>query len=248
MVLQQQDKPDSAAALLEEGLRILEKSYGPDHQEVVWQRQSMAEFYERTGHLDRAIFLMREACASATRIWGPENDQTAEFMADLAAYYSEDGQDVRADSLFTIAVPIAERVSRARPNFLAWTYAAYGDVCRDRMRLRQAESLYTRAEALFDSSNTVYRPALGACRVHRAFLLAKEGRGREAIALARVGLAAQETYGTDVPDLVDCLLETAVIHVLDQDKQGALALLQEARRRGATAKQESRFSELSHLR
>ena len=94
----------------------------------------------------------------------------------------------------------------------------------------------------------IYRPALGACRVHRAFLLAKEGRGREASALARRGLAAQEMDATDVPDLIDCLLETAVIHILDQDKPGALALLQEARRRGATARQESRFPELAQLR
>ncbi len=246
-VLQQEDKPDSAGALLEEGLRILEKSYGPDHQEVVWQRYNLATFYEHSGHLDRAIARMDEAYASASRIWGLENDQTAEFLADLAAFCSEDGQERRADSLFTIAVPMVERVCRARPNFLAMTDLAYGDLCRKRSRLAQAESLYGRAEALFDSSNTMYRPFLGACRVHRALLLAREGRGPEADALARRGLAAQEMYGTDVPDLVDCLLETAVVHVLGQDKQGAMALLLEARRRGATARQESRFSVLSQL-
>ncbi len=100
---------------------------------------------------------------------------------------------------------------------------------------------------LFDTSEIEYRPYWAASLVHRAFLLARSGRGAEARAPADHGLAALAADSSDFPERVPTLLEGAVVHLLVGDAPGAEDLLHQARGRGASDSQVAEYEELRAL-
>ncbi len=268
LVFQARNQLDSAAVMHEGALRILEKAYGPDHPEVMWQRNELAEFHAQTGQLERAMAEMSDAVATATKLYGLENELTMKFLVELAHFNAEAGRLERADSLFLQALPITGHVFRDLPNRQALTYYDYADLCRREARRRpravleeraeaheqkpeallaKAETLYVKSEALFDTSEIEYRPYWAASLVHRAFLLARSGRGAEARAPADHGLAALAADSSDFPERVPTLLEGAVVHLLVGDAPGAEDLLHRARGRGATDPQVAEYEELRAL-
>src|SRR5262249_17479061 len=140
--------------------RIMEKAYGPDHPDVMWQRYQVADCYEGMGKFDRAIVAMSATLATATRLHGLENNDTAGFLADLAHYHAEAGNLRQADRLYVLAAPIAERQCRDRPDFQGLMDYNYADLCRREARAGRTDLARRNDEPYSDTPALLNEKAL----------------------------------------------------------------------------------------
>jgi tetratricopeptide (TPR) repeat protein len=244
--LMSEKKWSEAAAAHEEALKIFRASYHGDHPTLATELLTLSVIYQHAGELDLAIERMRECCEIRTKLHGLESSRTAEVMGMLARLLVAAGQTVAADSVYQLAIP---HLGQSRPHSVAYAYMGYANVCRDRGRMIEAESLYTRAEALLDTTVSTLRIYYGECLADHAYLRSLRGQHAEAESMMQTAIEVQlREDAEDSPDMVGGFILSAATQARAGNAKGAIEALGRAVRCGATAQLVAGYPELVALR
>jgi tetratricopeptide (TPR) repeat protein len=248
-ILRYEQKWAEAAVMYEEAITIMRKSYSGDHPFLASQLYTLAGIYESDDRLDLAIARMSECVAMRSRIHGPENPRTAESQTSLARFYQLDAQEAKADSIYRAALPNLERAIKSRPHAVAYAYMGYANLCRDAGRLTEADTLYTRAGALIDTTSAVLLGYYAECIADHGYLRSLQGRHVEAESTLQVGLELyRRADGEDAAELANPYFLWAVARARNGDADGAIDLLGRALDRGYPAVAAAKTPELAALR
>jgi eukaryotic-like serine/threonine-protein kinase len=245
--LRSERKWNEAAIAHEEALKILRASYRGDHPTLATELLVLSSIYQNAGDLDLAIERTRECCDMRSRLHGPESPRTADVLVILARLLVAAGETVAGDSVYRAAIP---HVDHARPHAVAYAYMGYANVCRDRGRMIEAETLYTRAEALLDTTAAPFqRIYYGECLADHAYLRSMRGQHGEAESMMQTAIAIQlREDAEDSPDMVGGFLVWAATRARAGNADGAIEALRRAVRCGATTKLVAGYPELIALR
>ncbi|HET9885954.1 MAG TPA: tetratricopeptide repeat protein, partial [bacterium] len=236
---------EQAMALREEAAGILRAKNVADR--LAHELNSLGLAYRYNGQLDLAIARLEEGVQIRNRIYGAENARTAETLANLARCYAQVGMTARSDSCYQAALPVLERLN---PNsaFTAWANMGYGNLCRDKGRIADADNAYTHAEAMLDSTNAGMRQYRGECLIEHGYLRSKQNRHDEAETMFRSGFAM--LFGENPEesnDLGQAHVLWAAAKVRSGDTKSAIDHLRQAAECGITANDAAKFTELASL-
>jgi tetratricopeptide (TPR) repeat protein len=99
----------AALPLSERALLVLERVFGPRHQEVAAARDSLATMHELAGDYARAAELYAGALEIATEALGPDHPNVGATLNNLAGLRQREGKYAEAQSLYSQALGIFER-------------------------------------------------------------------------------------------------------------------------------------------
>ena len=189
-----------AEPLFQRALTIREQALGPDHPDVAWSLNSLAELYRAQGRYAEAEPLFQQALAIREQALGPDHPDIATSLNNLAAAL------LRARPLCRGRAPLpagpghpragaGARPPRCRPslNNLADLYHTQG-------RYAEAEPLYQRALAIREQALGPDHPDVALSLNNLAALYRAQGRYAEAEPLYQRALAiGEKTLGRDHP-------------------------------------------------
>jgi non-specific serine/threonine protein kinase/serine/threonine-protein kinase len=235
-----------ALAAQEEAVAILHRR-GDQGEHLAYEVQVLAGQYQSAGRPDLAIARGTEAVALTEAVFGLDHFRTGEALANLARYHMWSDHLVAADTLFAKAVGIFDRIGEGTI-VSPMARLDYGYLCLDLNKDRQADTLFARAEAGFDSANSGTRPRYAENLLGRARAGARLGRHAEASAMAEAGFRMRaEGLKADAPELLDPWLSWATVRYEVGDFDDAMVKIAAAVKCGATADDLKRFPELAPL-
>ena len=231
----------------EEAVRILRKPGTPGEQ-LAYELAMLGDIHRSAGHLDAAVRTTREALNVYRAVLGARHYRVGETMGNLASYEMEAGHLAAADTLFRGAIAILEAVQDQ--SFVLPVFRSYrGNLCLDLERLVEADSLFARAWAGLDSTNSAQRGYCGDILLARARVRARQGRLAEADAFAATGLRLRRgDLAEHDPQLLDTWLCLAEVQWVGGRADAAMRALTKAKRCGATADDVARFPRLAATR
>jgi non-specific serine/threonine protein kinase/serine/threonine-protein kinase len=237
---------EEAIAVRQEVVQIMRKSGSPS--DVAQELNSLGILYRTAGQPDLAVSCAEESWRIRSETLGTENARTAETLANLARSLAGVGQTARADSCFQAAIEVFDRLD-PKGIFTALAYSSFANLCRDTGRFPRADTLYTRAQAIMDSTNAGIRPFFGECLIDHGYLRSRQDRHAEAKAMIETGFPLRRGEGADDGrDLGGVYLTWAAACAAAGDTSGALEKLHQAGRCGVTAKDAEPYPELEPLR
>jgi tetratricopeptide (TPR) repeat protein len=164
----------------------------------------------------------------------------------LAGVLAAKGETEEADSLYRVSIP---RLDPGRPHMIAYACKSHANLYRDQRRWGEAESLYVRAEALYDTTSAAQRPFFGECLGEHAYMRALQGRHDEAEGMMQKAIAIQlEEDSPESPEMLSSYLRWAAARARAGNDDGAIEALRKAVSCGLTAQQASEYPELAGLR
>jgi hypothetical protein len=208
----------------------------------------LANLYRVEGPIRLAIARAEEATSLCLRTWGRQHLLSAQALAQLARCHAGAKEPQRADSTFREAIDVLEELGDT--SILAIeTHVDYANFSREQGWLERSDSLYVRAEALLDSTNTGLQTHRGTCLIEHAYLRSLQGRHEEADVMMRTGFALRRGGAAeDDLNLADPYLTWAALRTRAGDVGGAKERMASARRCGATAEDEAWYPELAVYR
>ena len=90
--------------------RFRERTLGPDHPDVAFSLNNLANVFLRQGRYAKAESLCQRSLAIRERALGPDHPQVAFSLNNLANVYLKQGRHAEADPLFERALAIKERM------------------------------------------------------------------------------------------------------------------------------------------
>jgi serine/threonine protein kinase/tetratricopeptide (TPR) repeat protein len=104
------DLPDDAQPLIEQGLEVRRRLFGPRHREVARSLYSLNRVYEKKGDLDAAELMAVDALAINSELAGPESVEVAGSLCRLGVIKLAKGELTHAEQNFRDCLRI--RVAR----------------------------------------------------------------------------------------------------------------------------------------
>lgn len=202
--------PERAVPLLEQVLRVRERSLGEDHPDTLTSRRHLADAHREAGDFSRAAPLYEQTFRARSRDFGAHHEDTLAVLGMLAYTYRLAGRPDRAVPLFEQALHGQEQVHGPyhpetfplRSN-LAATYQDAGELPRA-VALHE-ENVAACAHALGDD-----HPHTLTVRHNLAVAHASSGDFDRALPLAEDTLQRQQTaLGADHPDTLATQLSLA---------------------------------------
>ncbi len=236
-----------AIAAEEEAVRILRKPGTPGEQ-LAYELAVLGDIHRSAGRLDAAVRTTREALNVYRAALGARHYRVAETMGNLASYEMEAGHLASADTLFRGAIALLE--ANDDRSFVLPVFRSYrANLCLDLDRLVEADTLFARAWAGLDSTNTGLRGYCGDVLLGRARVRARQGRAAHADSFTAAGLRLKrgDLAETD-PALLDPWLCVAEVQWFGGRRDEAMRSLARAKRCGATVADVARFPKLSPAR
>jgi CHAT domain-containing protein/Tfp pilus assembly protein PilF len=146
----QAGKFSDAIAIVQELLRLCEKTFGPDDANTAQALMNLADMYDSTGDYSKAQPLLQRALEIYEKLSGPS---TARHLNDLAARYESMGDPAKAEPLYQRALKIREQArgpddpntAQALNNLALLYLDSMGDYAK-------AEPLFQRALKIFEKS------------------------------------------------------------------------------------------------
>ena len=247
LVLGGLERYEAAIPAQVEAVAIL-RGKGRRNEQLAYELNLLGSHYGGAGQLDLAITCAEEARNIYVDVNGPDHFRNGEVLANLARWYAEAGEKQKADASFRAAIDVLERIGD-ETILGPLAIKDYADLCRDGGRLEQADSLYTRAEASFDSANAAMRPYLGDSLIGRAHLRSLQGRHQEAESMMSTALRLKRGDSADDDEgLGNAYLAWAEVRVRAGDAAGAIERLQRALRCKVTAEDVAYYPLLDALR
>ena len=137
-----------AEPLLQEALRIFQKTLGPEHPDTVVSLNNLAEVYQVMGEYAKAEPVLQEVLRTRQKVLGPEHRSTATSINNLALLYRAMGEYAKAE-------PLLQEVLRTRRKVLGpehpETATSLDNLARlelDLGRIDQATALARQASAI----------------------------------------------------------------------------------------------------
>ncbi len=156
---------------------------------------------------------------------------------------------VTADSIYRAALPNLEKAVKSRPHAVAYAYMGYANLCRDTGRLTEADTLYTRASALMDTTNAILLGYYAECIADQGYLRSLQGRHAEAESTMQNALEIyRRVDGENAGELANPYFLWAVARARKGDADGAIDLLERALERGYPPAAAAASPELAALR
>jgi tetratricopeptide (TPR) repeat protein len=239
-------RQEEAIDVGEEHARILRKS--ARRLELALPLNTLGILYHAVGRFDLGIARSEEAFVIFRESYGPENHRTAEMLLNLARNLAAAGHSARAESAYRATIAIYNQHDPASI-YNGFAYGSYANLCRDAGRFPQAETLYARAESLFDSTDVSTRRALADFVVDHGYMRSLEGRHAEAEAMIANGFRLWGGDG-DKPDreMGALYLRWAAARAGAGDSAAAIEKLRRASAMGLDADDADRYPELAPLR
>jgi class 3 adenylate cyclase/tetratricopeptide (TPR) repeat protein len=218
-----------AEALLERALAMRERELGPDHPDVAYGLNNLANVYFDQGRFAEAQPLLERALATLQRAHGPDHPDVASSLNNLANVHSAREQYTQAQQLLERAVSIWERALGPDHPDVAISLNSLGDVEVKRARYARAQPLYERARAILEREFGPDHPDLGYSFDGLANVNLKQGRHAEAQPLFERALAIRErALGPDHPYVAETLIGLASLHSDQGRRSEAVALFERA--------------------
>lgn len=188
--------------MLNDAVRILEKTEGPNDPELAGALNGLGTFYGRKGDAARAEPLLRRALAIRVRVFGPDDPSVAATLNNLAIVEARNGRSEEAEKLFRRGLAIREKVLPPSHPDIAVNLEALAVLYDGTDRPKEAEALHRRALAIWEKVLGPVHPRLGLLLSNLANTENALGSRREAEALHRRALAIREAaHGPDHPDV-----------------------------------------------
>ncbi len=237
---------EDAIVVGEEHLRILRKS--ARRMELAHPLNTLGILYHTVGQADSAVARSEEAVAIRGETLGARSLRTAEMEINLARCLAQAGRTARAESSFRTVIAVFDSLD-PKSIYNGHAYGSYATLCRDDGRFSMAETLYTHAEAIFDSTEVGTRRALGGYVVEHGYMRSLERRHPEAEAMIANGirLVTIDAENAD-PELGPMYLGWAAARAAAGDPDGAIEKLSLASALGVDESDAASFPELAPLR
>jgi tetratricopeptide (TPR) repeat protein len=196
----------AAEPLYRRALAIGERSYGPDHPEVAFHLNNLADLLRITNRLDEAEPLYRRVLQIFEASLGTDHPNVATALNNLASLLQDTNRLDEAEPLYRRALEISDRsYGRHHPN-VATALNNLAGLLQDTNRLDEAEPLYRQALEISDRSYGPDHPNVAICLNNLAGMLRSTNRLGEAEPLCRRALEISErSYGPDHPNVATAL-------------------------------------------
>ena len=189
-----------ADSLIRLRLGILERTVGPESQEVVSQLATLASMVAEQGRPAAAESLFRRILAAQERTSGSDSPRAAKAMSNLASSLFEQGKLDEADSLYRRSLAIKTRAYGEDHPDVALDLYNIANVENDRKKYAEAVALYQRAQAIWEKHFGPDHPYVGAALTSAANAYSSMGRNAEAVPLLHRAIALREkTLAPDHP-------------------------------------------------
>jgi len=191
-----------AEPLFHRALAIDEKSYGPNHPNVVTALSNLAQLLQDTNRFDEAEPLMRRALTIDEQSYGPDHPRAAIHLSNLAALLHATNRLDDAEPLMRRVLTIGEKsYGPDHPNVAA-ALNNLAELLKDTNRLAEAEPLFGRALDILERNLGPDHPNVATALNNLAQLLNDTNRFAQAEPLMRRALAIDEkSLGPDHPNV-----------------------------------------------
>jgi CHAT domain-containing protein/Tfp pilus assembly protein PilF len=201
-----------AIPLAQRVFAIREQTLGPDHVDVAYALNKLANLYKHEGHYSDVEPLYKRSLAIRQKVLGPDHPDVARSLSNLAGLYREQGHYADAEPLSKQSLAILENTLGPDHPDVARVLGGLAGLYTDEGRSEDAEPLYKRALAIrekvpghdLDVANSLSDLAV---------LYWHLGRHEEAERLQNRSLTIQEkALGPDHPNVANSLNTLAVLY------------------------------------
>jgi eukaryotic-like serine/threonine-protein kinase len=179
---------DEAEAQYPRVLSLGRRLMGPDHIDVLADRQNFGTLLHVRGRFEPAETQYREALDAFTRLRGPENKVTLQILSNLGELYRDWGRTEEAVPLLTRALDAQSRVRGPNHPATLWTLWKLAELDRDRGRLDEADAMFRRCIEGYAKAQGEDGLELAMLRADLAMNHLKKGEPRRAEPLFREAL------------------------------------------------------------
>jgi eukaryotic-like serine/threonine-protein kinase len=221
---------DDSLALLQEGLLIREREFGPDSSEVADSCDWLAQTLHYRGRYADAERMLRRAAAIRRNRLGPNATQTLETALELGDLLHSRGELAAADDIVRDALGRL-RATGTHGDLLGRGLQYHGNILRDEGRLDESAAAFREAIGVYRSLSGQLNPQAAIAELYYGRVLIRQRNYAEA---ERRLLSAQHDirtiYGGDHPVTVTALRELGYLRTEQGRYDEALRLLEESRR------------------
>ncbi len=190
----------SAEPLCRRALKILEDSLGPDHPQVAFPLNTLANLLQSTNSLSEAEPLYRRAIKIREDTLGPDHLYVASLLNNLANLLLFANRQSEAEPLYRRAIKIREDSLGPDHLYVASPLNGLANLLSDIKHFAEAELLYRRALKIWEASLGPNHPSVAVSLNNLANLLRETKRLSEAKPLYRRAIKIREgSLGLDHP-------------------------------------------------
>jgi serine/threonine protein kinase/tetratricopeptide (TPR) repeat protein len=223
------DRIDEAIALLEENVKIKEKTLGPLHVQTLAERNNLAGAYLKANRTAEAITLLRATLAQQEEKLGRDDLDTIRTRSNLASAYQDAGQFAESRALFeTIVRQRKARQGPEHPDTVS-SIRTLAVVCLSDWQVAQAVPLFEEALRLDRRLHGANDPNTIADLQNLAVAYRGTGRLKEAVPMLEQALAAMKSRPE--PDRRGIFFATLNLGVMYREagrRDEAMTLIREA--------------------
>jgi CHAT domain-containing protein/Tfp pilus assembly protein PilF len=206
-------KFSEAIPLARGALEIKEKALGPDHPDLAYWLNNLAELYREQGRYADAEPLHRRALAIKEKALGPDHPAVGLSLSNLALLYDNQGRYADAEPLHRRALEIREKALGPDHPLVATSLNNLAALYDNQGRYADAEPLFRRALEIREKALGPDHRDVALSLNNLASLYDNQGRYADAEALHRRALAIREkALGPDHPDVAQSLNNLASLY------------------------------------
>jgi tetratricopeptide (TPR) repeat protein len=141
-----------AESLYQRSLVIREKTFGPEHPDVAWSLNNLAELYRSQGQYGKAELLYQRSLAIREKALGLDHPYVATNLNNLALLYEKRGEYMTAEPLYQRALTIYEKILGPEHPWVATSLGNLARLYYKQGHYKKAEPLYERSLAIREKS------------------------------------------------------------------------------------------------
>ena len=231
-----QGQYEKAVEVAREALAATEKTYGPDHPDVVKSLKNLAIIYESQGKYSAAAQLYQRALKILEKSLGSDHPYVALILNDLATLYKNQWKYDKAEPLFQRALEILEKSWGPDHVRVARSLSGLGDCYCDRGQYEKAEPVLQRALVIREKALGPDHPDVSQSLNNLAVLFHSQGKYDKAEPLLQRALAIQEKdLGDNHPVVATSISNLAMLY----SDQGKYEEAESLSRRALTIREKS---------
>jgi tetratricopeptide (TPR) repeat protein len=209
-----------AEPLYQQALRILEQSLGPEHRDVAYTLNGLANLYAGQGKYAEAEPLYQRASRILEQSLGPEHPDVTYPLNGLATLYQGQGKYAEAEPLYQRALRILEQSLGPEHSRMAYPLSGLASLYREQGKYTEAYPLSQRALHILEQSLGPGHRDVAQTLTFLAHIFHQEGKYAEAEPLYQRALhILEQSLGLEHPDVAHPLNGLAILY----KKQGKYA-------------------------
>jgi tetratricopeptide (TPR) repeat protein len=200
--LQNRARYAEAEPLYQRALHIMEQQLGPEHPDMTWSLNGLANNFREQGKYGEVEPLYQRALRIMEQQLGPEHPQVAQSLIGLGNIYSEQGKYGEAEPFYQRALRIREQQLGPEHPQVAWPLNNLAVLSMLQGKLAEAEPLARRALRIREQVLGPEHPEVADSLNNLASLYSEQGKYGEAEPLLKRALAIYEqALGPEHPEV-----------------------------------------------